>query len=190
MTSCATCGDLSYHFAVIGQDESLPASVQKLKRLWTQAFTLGHDVLLCPTCGAWFELNHDTAYTGSGGGDSQTLERLAPEVWSPLERLLHGDTESADALLTTAFTHLNEALLRRTFDCMKVEVFAAWLPALVSRFVAASDPEPLYRVLVRVIDVAVLRTRYLELIRAQTAPLSREAKWLTQLCDEAAAKRR
>ncbi|MDP1916198.1 MAG: hypothetical protein Q8L14_08125 [Myxococcales bacterium] len=190
MTSCATCGDLSYHFAVTGQDESLPASVQNLKRLWTREYTLGHDVLLCPTCGAWFELNHDAAFTGSGNGDSQTLERLAPEVWSPLERLLHGDTANPDTLLTEAFTRLNEALLLRAFECMKIEVFAAWLPALVTRFVAASDPEPLYRVLVLVIDVAVLRTKYLELIRVQPAPLAREAKWLTQLCEEAAAKRR
>ncbi len=190
MASCATCGDLSYHFVVTGQDESLPASASKLKRLWTREFTLGHDVLLCPTCGAWFELNHDSAFTGSGNGDSQTLERLAPEVWSPLERLLHGDTENADALLAAAFTHLNEALLLRAFDCMKLEIFASWLPFLVSRFVTATDPDTLYRMLVRVIDNEVLRTKYLELIRSHRAPLSRQAKWLTQLCEEAAAKRR
>lgn len=190
MASCATCGDLSYHSVITGQDESLPASVQQLKRLWTREYTLGHDVLLCPTCGAWFELNHDTAFTGSGNGDSQTLERLAPEVWSPLERLLHGDTDNADALLNAAFTHLNEALLLRAFECMKVEVFASWLPALVSRFLVASDPEVLYRVLVRVIDVEVLRTRYLELVRSHPGPFSREAKHLTTLCEEAAPKRR
>ena len=190
MASCATCGDLSSHYVITGQDESLPASVQKLKRLWTREYTLGHDVLLCPTCGAWFELNHDTAFTGSGNGDSQTLERLAPEVWSPLERLLHGDTEKPDALLNAAFTHLNEPLLLRAFECMKVEVFASWLPALVSRFLGASDPDTLYRVLVRVIDVEVLRTGYLELVRIHPAPLFREAKHLTTLCEEAAAKRR
>lgn len=187
---CATCGHLSsHHFAITGQGESLP-SVSKLKRLWTHEFTIGHDVLLCPTCGAWFELTHDTAFTGSGNGDSQTLQRLAPEVWSPLERLVHGETANADAVLTTAFTHLNEELLLRAFDCMKVEVFASWLPALVSRFLAASDPDTLYRVLVRVIDVEVLRARYLELVRVQTAPPSRHAKHLTTLCEETAAKRR
>ncbi|MDP3505114.1 MAG: hypothetical protein Q8S33_32550 [Myxococcales bacterium] len=84
MSDCVTCGTLPDSLSAnTGRSESLPEEVSKLKRLWDTSGSNDVDVMLCPTCGAWFEWRDDTAWTGSGNDDSQTLKRLPPEAWVP-----------------------------------------------------------------------------------------------------------
>lgn len=191
MSACERCGALGdSQYANTGRDESLPAVVSTLKPLWGSSGSNAHDLLLCPTCGAWFEFSDDTAFTGSGNNDSQTLTRLKPEAWVVLEQLLHGDVSNPRALLADASTHLSNDLLFAVVSRVPPNAFEALLPLLVEWFFTTPidlQNHRLYGLLSRVTTNATLRTLYLELARAHS-PLPARAKYLVELCEKALAK--
>jgi hypothetical protein len=192
MNACELCGPLGdSQYANTGRDESLPSTVGKLKSLWGSSGSNAHDLLLCPTCGAWFEFEDDTAFTGSGNNDSQTLKRLKPEAWVVLEKLLHGDVSELRALLADARAHLSSDLFFDVIARVPPTAFEVLLPSLAQRFFdMPHDPEnhALYGTLSRVTRHAVMRSTYLELARTHTAPLPPRAKYLVELCEKELAK--
>jgi hypothetical protein len=194
MSDCVTCGALpDVLSANTGRSEYLPDDVLKLKRLWNTSFSNDLDVMLCPTCGAWFEWRDETAWTGSGNGDSETLKRLPPEAWVVLERLLHGDVGDGFAVLEAARTHLSDDLSSRALGRMNDSTFEAMLPALVKRFVTTPydlENHALYGLLRRVETREPLRSQYLALAKASTHPLPARAKYLVELCEAEARKQR
>lgn len=193
MSTCALCGPLGdSQYANTGRDESLPAAVGKLKALWGSSGSNAHDLLLCPTCGAWFEFTDDTAFTGSGNNDSQTLKRLPPQTWILLEKLLHGDVAQPDALLSEAMAHLSNDLFFDVIARVPPTAFEALLPWLVQRFFTTPydlENHALYGTLNRVITRPSLRTRYLALAKAH-GTLPPRAKYLVELCEKELAKSR
>jgi hypothetical protein len=194
MSPCRLCGPLGdSQYANTGRDESLPASVRKLKPLWGSSGSNAHDLLLCPTCGAWFEFEDDTAFTGSGNNDSQTLKRLKPQAWVVLEKLLHGDVSEPRALLTDARTHLSSDLFFSVIGKVPPTAFEVLLPLLVERFFTTpvdSENHALYGTLNRVITNATLRATYLELARTHGPLPPGRAKFLVELCEKELAKAR
>ena len=55
----------------------------------------------------WLDSAEHTAFTGSGNNDSQTVKRLKPEAWVVLEKLLHGDVDEPQVVLSDATAHLS-----------------------------------------------------------------------------------
>lgn len=194
MSDCVTCGTLPDSLSAnTGRSEYLPEAVSKLKRLWDTSFSNDIDAMLCPTCGAWFEWRDDTAWTGSGNDDSETLKRLPPEAWVVLERLLHGDIGDGIAVLEAARTHLSDDLRSRALGRMNDSTFETMLPALVERFFTTPNDlenHALYGLLRRVETREPLRSRYLALASASTPPLPARAKYLVELCEAEALKQR
>lgn len=194
MSTCAKCGPLGdSQYANTGRDESLPAQVRELKALWGNTGSNAHDLLLCPACGAWFEFTDDTAFTGSGNNDSQTLQRLKPEAWVVLEKLLHGDVANARALLDDASTHLSNDRLFGVVSRVPPSAFEALLPLLVDWFFTTPidmQNHRLYGLLSHVTTNAPLRSKYLELTRTHPSPLPPRAKYLVELCEKELAKAR
>lgn len=194
MSDCVTCGTLPDHLSAnTGRDEWLPAEVGKLKRLWNATGSNDVDVMLCPTCGAWFEWRDDTAWTGSGNNDEQTLKRLLPEAWVVLERLIHGDVGDAVAVFEAARSHLTSDVRGRALGQLNDTTFQTMLPALAERFFTTpSDMEnhELYGLLRRVETRPPLRAQYLALAKACATPLPARAKYLVELCEAEARKQR
>lgn len=193
MSPCALCGPLGdSQYANTGRDESLPAAVGKLKALWGSSGSNAHDLLLCPTCGAWFEFTDDTAFTGSGNNDSQTVKRLPPQAWILLEKLLHGDVSDPKALLADASANLSNDLFFDVIARVQPTAFEALLPVLVERFFTTPNDlenHALYGTLNRVITKPTLRTTYLKLAKAR-GTLPPRAKFLVELCEKEIAKSR
>lgn len=194
MNACELCGSLGdTEYANTGRDESLPATVWRLKSLWDSSGSNAHDLLLCPTCGAWFEFQDDTAFTGSGNNDSQTVKRLKPEAWVVLEKLLHGDVDEPQVVLADATAHLSYDLFFAVIAKVPPTAFAALLPALAARFFTTPNDQEnhaLYGTLTRVTHKAALRARYLELARQHVGALPPRAKYLVELCEKELAKAR
>lgn len=190
MSPCSRCGPLGdSQYANTGRDESLSAEVGQLTSLWGASGSNAHDLLLCPTCGAWFEFADDTAFTGSGNNDSQTLKRLPPAAWIVLEKLLHGDVSAPEALLADATTHLSSDLFFAVIARVPPTAFGALLPGLAERFFTTPNDlenHALYGALNRVIKNPALRTKYLELARGH-GTLPPRAKYLVELCEKALA---
>ena len=193
MNDCTTCGSLGdSQYANTGRDESLPAAMSGLKSLWEASGSNAHDLLLCPTCGAWFEFTDDTAFTGSGNNDSQTLKRLPPQAWILLEKLLHGDVSQPETLLSDAMAHLSSDLFFDVIARVPPAAFAALLPWLTHRFFTTPNDQEnhaLYGTLNRVITRPALRTKYLTLAKAH-GTLPPRAKFLVELCEKEIAKSR
>lgn len=194
MSDCVTCGTLPDHLAAnTGRDQRLPDEVGKLKRLWNTSGTNDVDLMLCPTCGAWFVWRDDTAFTGSGNNDEETLARLAPEAWVVMERLIHGDVSDAAEVLKAARRYLPDDLRSRLFARLSDATFATMLPALVEVFFTTpydGENHALYGLLSFVENREPLRTQFLALAKASPTPLPARAKYLVELCEAEARKQR
>ena len=80
--ACSICDKIPASlYATTGRNESLPADVHRLKRHKDHYGAVGIEVDLweCPECGWFYIYTTETAYTGSGSGDADTLDRLARE---------------------------------------------------------------------------------------------------------------
>lgn len=77
---CSICDQLPASVtANTGRGESLPAATRSLKHRkdWYGAFGTSTDLWECPECGDFYIYTTETAFTGSGNNDDDTLERLS-----------------------------------------------------------------------------------------------------------------
>lgn len=91
--SCSTCGAIGGAISAnTGREEYLPTYARALKR-----HELGgrEDLRECPTCGAFFVWEDDTAFTGSGVNDEERLTRIPEERAAIVRACVHREGEAA-----------------------------------------------------------------------------------------------
>ncbi|MEO8703417.1 MAG: hypothetical protein ABI867_25445 [Kofleriaceae bacterium] len=136
--SCSICDRIPASLvAVTGRDESLPADVDLLRRHKDRYGALGTEVDLweCPECGLFYIFTTETAFTGSGAGDADTLDRLTREQSDVVHAMLSctGDPvaiqEAVFALPAIAFAESLSAAYRNDRDFV-----ALFTPRLVHEY--------------------------------------------------------
>jgi hypothetical protein len=137
--SCSICAKIPASLSAnTGRDDYLPAETRPLERRKDHYSSIGTDEDLweCPECGAFYIYTTETAFTGSGNNDTDTLDRLTDEQSGVVRAML--DCKADPVAVEDVLFALPEIALELALSaaCVKDRDFVAlFIPRLVHEYV-------------------------------------------------------
>jgi hypothetical protein len=138
MDACTICAKIPPTLvANTGRGEHLPAEVSPLvpRKGHYSAIGTSEDLWECPECGVFYIYTTETAFTGSGNNDTDTLDRMTREQSTLVRAVLDCTADPAAsedaffALPALAFEHALWSAFHKDRDYV-----ALWTPRLVLEY--------------------------------------------------------